>query len=314
MECSGFLLSLLSPVWRAMLCRPFSIRSRKTLQLDPCVAKAFPKLLQLGCGQPTPASSFDELVQIGKAADLYGLTSVARAVDWEAEKQLTVERAAAVLADSGAGGMDRMQDACRELARTRFDEFAHTAGFMRLDEDELGRLLSEDGLNTEGEERVLEAVSRWMRGGGSARGEGLLRMVRLGAIGTEYLTGAARELLPGVALLRELVEAALEGRAGGGAPSATMEHGALAARGRAPIGWGRYVDGGELRASGSSWMGWVSAVAVFQGKACFGTSYGQVFVGTKRLNALVDVIELCGVSYLRCFVTSSPWWSGWGFS
>ena len=141
-------------------------------------------------------------------------------VEWQAGLNLTVERAAEVLASEAAGGLARLRDASKELALSRFEAFAATDGFLRLDEEVLGSLLDEGGVQAEGEERVLEAVARWMWGGGGhgappRRGEGLLRKVRFEAIATEYLQGPGRELLAECVLLKTLVEEALMSREGG---------------------------------------------------------------------------------------------------
>jgi hypothetical protein len=48
---------------------------------------------------------------------------------------------------------------------------AATEGFLRLEEEALGRLLDEDGLIARSEERVFEAVARWMPQGGGGRGD-----------------------------------------------------------------------------------------------------------------------------------------------
>ena len=183
-KCNTFLLSLLSPAWRARLCRPFPAHDTRILHLEPCDAQVFPALLALGCGQPAIATNFGELLKIGMMADCYGLTAVCQAVEWQAALNLTVERAAEVLASEAARGLARLRDASREMALCRFEAFAATDGFLRLDEEELGSLLDEGQVEAEGEERVLEAVARWMRGGGGPgarlRGKGLLRKVRFG--------------------------------------------------------------------------------------------------------------------------------------
>ena len=211
-KCSTFLLSLLSPVWRAKLCRHFSFKDTRTLRLEPRDAAAFPALLALGCGQSATVTGFSMLLEVGRLADCYGLTAVCQTVEWHAGLNLTVDRAAEVLVSETTGALARLREASKELALCRFEAFAATDGFLRLDEEELGSLLDEGQVEAEGEERVLEAVARWMRGGGGPgarlRGEGLLRKVRFEAIATEYLQGPGRELLAECVLLKTLVEEA----------------------------------------------------------------------------------------------------------
>ena len=60
-KCSTFILSLLSPVWRAKLCRDFSFKDGRTLRLEPCDAPVIPALLALGCGQSAIVTGFSML-------------------------------------------------------------------------------------------------------------------------------------------------------------------------------------------------------------------------------------------------------------
>ena len=258
--------------------------------LEPRDALNFPKLIALSCGQPATAASFGELLDIGRLADCYGLAAVCEAVEWQAGLNLTAERAAEVLASRATGGLARLRDASKELALSRFEAFAATDGFLRLEEQELASLLDEGQVEAEGEERVFEAVARWIRGGGAARGrtlrgEGLLRKVRFGAMRTEYLRGPVREALGECGLLVELVEAALAGRVRGRAAWAsdpTGEGRTAALRRPVAIGWGRYVGQSAKASMGHEWLGTVTAVSCCPGRGrqykCWGTSFGQIVV------------------------------------
>jgi hypothetical protein len=296
-RCSAFLLSLLSPVWRAKLCRPFTTQGSRTLDLEPGDAAIFPKLLALGCGQPAAARSFCELLEIGRMADLYGMTNVCREVEWQAERHLTVDRAAEVLGRAIDGGLARVRAASRMLALSQFESFAATAGFMGLEEQELGAMLDEGCVEAEGEEQVLEAVARWMRGGGAEqqlRGEGLLRRIRFDAIGTEYLRGAGRVVLPGSTLLGELMEAALARRSMGGAGEGRQE----ASRGPVGIRWGQHARTGQSTADWSlkvgQYFGKITGVAVCRVRgvdyACWGTLTGSIVV-TRRERAALEIVK-----------------------
>ena len=57
---------------------------------------------------------------------------------------------------------------------------------MEVGEEAPGSLLANDGLVTEREERVFEAVVRWMKGG-EVRGSKLLRKVRFPFMDGRYL-------------------------------------------------------------------------------------------------------------------------------
>ncbi len=69
----------------------------------------------------------------------------------------------------------------------------------------LGSLLDDDGLVSEGEERVLKGVVRWMTGGGAMRGEGLLRKIRVPFMSGVFPADEARGVLPEIAGLEVLV-------------------------------------------------------------------------------------------------------------
>ena len=119
---------------------------RPRLQRIAPRARRCPHLLQThhaSCGQPVSAASFGELLDIGRLADCYGLAAVCEAVEWNAGLNLTVERAAEVLASRVTGGLARVRDASKELALSHFEAFAATDGFLRLEEQELGSLLDE---------------------------------------------------------------------------------------------------------------------------------------------------------------------------
>ena len=71
-RASGFLLSMLSPVWRAKLCGDVGGESRLQLDLAGEEASAFKKLLALGSGAAvTMDGGVEELVALGRMADRY---------------------------------------------------------------------------------------------------------------------------------------------------------------------------------------------------------------------------------------------------
>jgi hypothetical protein len=113
-------------------------------------------------------------------------------------RHLTVESCGIILMSSFGSGLERVARASRELALREFDECAKTAGFMALGEEALGSLLDDDGLTTEAEERVFEGVVQWMKGGGggTVRGEGLLRKIRFPYMDGVYINDISRNTLP----------------------------------------------------------------------------------------------------------------------
>ena len=199
-RASGFLLSILSPVWRAKLCGDVGGESRRQLDLEGEEASAFKRLLALGSGAAvTRDGGVEELVALGRMADRYQVEVVQSAVeDAVVSGHLTVGSCGGILMSSFGSGLERVARASRELALREFDEFSKTAGFMALGEEALGSLLDDDGLTTEKEERVYEGLVRWMKGGGGegVRGEGLLRKIRFPFMDGEYLAAVAGGLLP----------------------------------------------------------------------------------------------------------------------
>ena len=197
-KASGFLLSILSPVWRAKLCGDIGGGARWQLALDGGEAGLFSKLVALGSGAAvTVEGAVGGVMALGLMADRYQVEAVQGAVEEAVVGLLTVERCGGVLAWSSGSGLERVARASREVALREFDEFARTAGFMEVGEEALGSLLEDDGLWTEGEERVYEGVVRWMEGqgeGGEGRGSGLLGKVRFPLMGGGYLVDADGEL------------------------------------------------------------------------------------------------------------------------
>jgi hypothetical protein len=262
------------------------------LQLEPKDALVFPKLVALGCGKLATVASFSELLEVGRLADCYGVTSVCEAVEWEATRQLSIERAAEVLAGETTLGMVRLQDASRELALRRFEAFARTAAFVRLGEEELGSLLDADGLEAGAEERVLVAAARWMRAGAPGRGEGLLRQIRFGAMATEYLSGPAQSVLPRSNAAERLFAAELKRRAERAAAGGDSEGEAERRRGRVAIGWRRHADGYESVFQAHPYHT-CTAVAVCHCRqrhlVCLGTLLGAIIVTERKGQGLKQV-------------------------
>ena len=130
-------------------------------------------------------------------ADRYQVEAVQGAVEDAVVGPLTVESCCRVLA-CDCNGLMQVERASRELALREFDKFAMAEGFMEAGEKALGLLLDDDGLVTEREARVFEAVVLWMNGGepqreGRCGGVGLLRKVWIPFIDGEYLADLSSE-------------------------------------------------------------------------------------------------------------------------
>ena len=179
------------PVWRAKLCRAIGGEARWQLALDRSEAGLFSKVVALGSGASvTMEGGLEAAVGLGRMADRYQVE--AGAVEDAVVRLLTVASCGRVVACGWGCWLVRVEGASRlsrELALREFDEFAGTAGFMEVWEEALGSLLDDDGLVTEREERVFEAVVHWMKGleGGEVRGSVLLRKVLFPFMNGRYL-------------------------------------------------------------------------------------------------------------------------------
>ena len=140
-KASGFLLSVLSPVWRAKLCGDIGGGARWQLALDGGEAGLFSKLVALGSGAAVRVDGgVGGLMALGLMVDRYQVEAVQGAVEEAVVGLLTVERCGGVLAWSSGSGLERVARASREVALREFDEFARTAGFMEVGEEALGSL------------------------------------------------------------------------------------------------------------------------------------------------------------------------------
>ena len=124
-------------------------------------------------------------------------------------RSLSLETCAELLVSARESGLARVERASRQLALDRFEALARTEGFLALPGDVLTALLADDTLRAEREERVFEALVRWIRaatpelaGAGrrlmlseatgtssetGSREEGLLRAIRFPLMDPEYL-------------------------------------------------------------------------------------------------------------------------------
>jgi hypothetical protein len=104
-----------------------------------------------------------------------------------------------------------MEMCCRKLALERVEAVARTEGFMRLDEEQLGPLLDDDGLKETREEAVFEAVVRWtgMHEAGGMRGKGLLMKVKFPLMPSASLAGPVLGMPPRIGRQQELAGEAL---------------------------------------------------------------------------------------------------------
>jgi hypothetical protein len=264
---SGFLLCILSPVWRAKLCGEIGNQSRQSLEVEEGEAMVFSQLLALGCGDMVRiVGGLQALLELGIIADRYQVETVQDVVEKAILSHLTVENCASIVSMSCESGLEKVKCASRELALSEFDAFALSAGFMELGEDLLGTLLDDDALRSKNEESVFEMVVRWMRRGGAdgaVRGVGLLRKIRFPFMAATYLENNTKEQLR-VHELDALITEALALKEMDCLPWWCLRLKHLEATALTPrrsggqVSWGRYVEGGEFRLPTGQWVACVA--------------------------------------------------------
>ena len=114
-KASGFLLSVLSPVWRAKICGDVGGNTRWQLDLAGDDSYIFSKLVMLGCGTSvTMDGGVDEVVALGRMADLYQVEVAKCAVEDALLSLLTVESCVRILASSWKSSRRRAASPCNQ--------------------------------------------------------------------------------------------------------------------------------------------------------------------------------------------------------
>jgi hypothetical protein len=298
-----FLLSMLSPVWRAKLCGDIGTKERKLLIMDGEDELLFLKVVTLCCGEAvTVEKGLSELLGLARIADRYQVEAIQGDVEEAVIRRLATESCALILTTACGSGLARMERAGRAFALREFDRFAETAGFLATSAEALGSLLDDDGLVSESEERVLQAVVRWARGGAAAGdapprdAEGLLRKVRFPLMSGRFLAAEARQLLPESAGLEGLVlEAGLlrniPADLWAGTARRHLAAGALAPRRDRGADWARCGGGGGggLRLAAGQWA--YSVCPHGGGFVCGGLHDGTIRVWGRAGLAVVRTLE-----------------------
>jgi hypothetical protein len=150
-KASGFLLSVLSPVWRAKLCGDIGGEARWQLTLDGGETGLFRQLVALGSGAAVRIEGgLEGAMGLGLMADRYQVEAVQGALEEEVVRLLTVESCGGVMAWSSGSGLVRVERASRELALRSFDEFPRTDGFMEVGRRRWGRCWRTTGCGRRG--------------------------------------------------------------------------------------------------------------------------------------------------------------------
>ena len=138
-----------------------------------------------------------KLLALAALADRFEITDIASVLEDGIMRLLSAETCTDVLMQGGSMGLCRVAEAARRVAIDEFEAWHQTDALLRLDEAALASVLDDDRLVARREELVLQAAARWMAGGeDGVRGPGLLRAVRFGAMGDDFLVGKACGVVP----------------------------------------------------------------------------------------------------------------------
>ena len=172
------------------LCGSFIESKEKKLQLDDVDSRTFIKTLDLWCGRHDGQEmELCAVQQLAIVADLFQITEVVYSLEEAVMGQLSVEACGEVLLWSGRCGMQRLEADALKMAAERFEEFARTAGFMRMGDEAPSSVLDDDRLVARSEEAVWEAVVGWKEGKECQVGwRGLVGKIRFPLMGEKYLT------------------------------------------------------------------------------------------------------------------------------
>jgi hypothetical protein len=178
-----------------MLCGPFRERS-KNIILAETDCTQFQKLLDLICSKEVDIPDNRSAMNLAIMADQFQMTEISNVLENILLRSLQLDACAEVLSCQ-TEGLPRLVESCRAIALSKFDQVSCAGGFLAMSEEVFGALLDDDGLVVENEERVYEAVIRWMQADKRREeSRGLLSKVRFGLIDATYLSTAADSAFP----------------------------------------------------------------------------------------------------------------------
>ena len=292
MTANSFLVCLASPVLHKMLCGRFregmkvSSATEKNIELDLADVDQRAFTIALGlCFGRTDLQELElgEAEEVAKVADQYELTVTTSVLEEALIEQLSVDMCGPVIMWSGRFGMRQLEAVAQRMAAEQFEQFAGTEGFMRMEEEELIKVLDDDRLPARKEEDVWEAVVGWLRvhtgGFGVARmirfplmEEGYLRNRVAGMVDREWMEHMVAEALRAQAARREgaVMECELLGRK------------ALVDRVRPGVQWGDYREGGKLCTCLETHHETVMAIVECGGRICSACKDGVILVWDQK--------------------------------
>ena len=161
-----------------MLCGGFREGAERRVTLDEVDGKVFEEVLDMWSGNEVRGGKeLADLMTMGSVADRLQMAEVVAALEDAIIGAMRADTCAEVLMGSRRLGLMQAEAAAWGMAVGRFAEVSRTAGFMALDEETVGRLLEDDWLGVGKEERALEGLAGWMKGGEGRGLRGILMSV-----------------------------------------------------------------------------------------------------------------------------------------
>jgi hypothetical protein len=243
-----------------MICGKFNEGKSREFIIDDVHGVTFTNLLDVWCqkmcigGKP-----LEDLFDLAVVADRFQMVEVGAAIEDCIVQNLALETCVDILMKSCSARLSRAEIESQKTIVAHFDEVCATKSFMRLDEEQILAIVSDDGLGVENEEAVLEAAVMWLKGrvGTEPADSGrLLRAIRFGLMDRLYLESGARKAVPpdllGLVepLLLEALQAMNLKETGGTYQPKQLGPKALTQRRRPGVQWDRYAGGGEARLDG----------------------------------------------------------------
>jgi hypothetical protein len=173
-----FVLSLISPVFRRMIHWEEKKRASRaeaglfltiTLNdvflptLTACLDYFYTGTVKMSC------HDLDQLIELGKLADLLDVSSLREAVVSAATRLITPVTCAQILQSARDGLLTDLEDKCTSFALRNLPQVTCTPCFLDLDEEVLDNLFADDRLTGFNEEALYEALLLWVAHGDPGR-------------------------------------------------------------------------------------------------------------------------------------------------
>ena len=293
-------MCLASPVLHKMLCGSFSESKSKIMELKQVNQRPFVKAMDVWCGRKDCQElELGEVEQLASVADQFQMTEVTSVLEEGLMGQLNLDMCGDLLVWGRRHGMPRLEAAAQRMAAARFEEFARTAGYMRIEGQDLMRLMDDDRLVASNEEAVWEAVVAWLAGADNGR-EWICvaEKIRFPLMREEYLRSHAAGMVDGdcgawmAGVVVEALRAKAAHRKGEVFECMLLGPKALVDRVGLGVWWEDYREGGEVWLTAHHDQ--VRAMAEYDGKVCSASLDGEILVWHQKTDHPQHVLSSDG--------------------